>query len=163
MSTGTGLNVSKAVAYAVVGSSNGLNVSKATAYAVMGSSNGLNVSKATAYAVLAPVSSNPPAWGAFTFPDAVLLNPYYQAWDLAPAASPTSFSIVSGSLPTGLSLASVSGTDQGNISGTPTVLGTYTFTIRATNVYGTADKVVTMNVNNVAPGSGGGGAWVFIS
>ena len=163
MSTGTGLNVSKAVAYAVVANSNGLNVSKATAYAVMGSSNGLNVSKATAYAVLAPVSSDPPAWGAFTFPDAIVNNAYYQGWDLAPAALPTSFSIVSGALPPGISLTSIGGTDQGNISGTPTVVGAYTFTIRATNIYGTADKVVTMNVNNVAPGSGGGGAWVFIS
>lgn len=161
MSTGTGVNVSKALVYAVVGSPTGINVSKATAYAVLGSPAGVNISKAQAYAVLFPVVSNPPVWPGFTFPDAVVNNTYSQSWDLTPAAAPTSYSIVAGALPPGLSLASVTGSDQGSVTGIPTVVGSYTFTIRATNTYGTADKVVTMNVNS--PVGGGGGAWVFIS
>lgn len=45
------------------------------------------------------------------------------------ASNATSYSVISGSLPTGLSL----NTGSGVISGTPTAQGTYTFSIRATS------------------------------
>ncbi len=45
------------------------------------------------------------------------------------ASNATSYSVISGALPTGLSL----NTGSGVISGTPTVQGTYTFSIRATS------------------------------
>lgn len=45
------------------------------------------------------------------------------------ASNATSYSVISGSLPTGLSL----NTGSGAISGTPTAQGTYTFSIRATS------------------------------
>jgi hypothetical protein len=161
MTISTGVNVTKVNAYAVLSPPNGVSVSKAAVYAVLGPNQGVNTSKFVAYAVLFPGNFNAPVWGTVVFQDAVINNPYFQGWDLIPAATPTSYSIVSGSLPPGITLASVSGTDQGNISGTPTVLGSYTFTIRATNIYGTADKPVTMNVN--LPSGGGGGSFVFIS
>lgn len=53
MSTGTGINVSKAQIYGVLGKSVGLNVSKALAYAVIQVYGpGINVSKALMYGVL---------------------------------------------------------------------------------------------------------------
>lgn len=162
MAINTGVNVSKVNGYAVLAPPAGVSVSKAVVYAVLGPPAGVSVSKTSAYAVLYPGNFLPPSWGSFTFPDAVINNNYLQSWDLAPAATTTSFSIVSGSLPPGLSLAAtVTGTDQGSISGIPTVLGSYTFTIRATNAYGTADKVVTMNVNT--PAGGSGGSYVFFN
>ena len=48
---------------------------------------------------------------------------------------------VSGTLPTGLTLAS-----NGTLSGTATVEGDYTFTVRATNSAGTKDVVVSLSV-----------------
>lgn len=97
-------------------------------------------------------------WGSFTFPNGVVGVAYSADFDTAPSSSPTTYTLVSGSLPTGLSLSNVSA-DIGRISGTPTAAGTYTFTLRATNAYGTADKSFSITINLVA----GGGAWVFIS
>jgi hypothetical protein len=162
MAINTGVNVSKGNGLAVLAPPAGISVSKGNSLVVLGPNAGINTSKASAYAVLTPGNFSAPVWGAFTFGDAVVNNSYLQSWDLAPAATPTSYSIVAGALPTGLTLASVGGTDQGSVSGIPTIVGSYTFTIRATNAYGTADKVITMNVNAPAGGSGGG-AWVFIS
>lgn len=57
--------------------------------------------------------------------------------------SPYSFSQVSGSLPTGLSLAA-----NGTLSGTPTTPGTYNFTVRVTDDDGnTFDRAKTVVVN----------------
>lgn len=55
--------------------------------------------------------------------------------------SPT-YSVASGTLPPGVTLSS-----NGNLSGTPSTIGEYTFTIRATNVFGsstTAERNVTI-------------------
>jgi hypothetical protein len=97
-----------------------------------------------------------PVWPTFTFAGAVLNVSYTQDFDLNPATSPTTYTVQSGALPTGLSLSNVSG-DIGRISGTPTVLGSYTFTLRATNTHGTADKSFTISVN----AGGGGGSYTF--
>ncbi len=52
MATGTGVNVSKVNAYAVLVPNPGVNVSKVNAYAVLAPNPGVNVSKVNAYAVL---------------------------------------------------------------------------------------------------------------
>lgn len=87
MSTGTGVNVSKANLYAVLQSATGANVpkagfyaalslpesnyvSKAQLYAAMGSLAGLNVSKANLYAALAPPNNGFPET-----PQAILVTP----------------------------------------------------------------------------------------
>jgi hypothetical protein len=56
------------------------------------------------------------------------------------------YSLQSGSLPLGLTLAS-----NGVISGTPTTLGVASFTIRASNSLGNTDKVFSLTVNPPAP------------
>lgn len=58
-----------------------------------------------------------------------------------------SFSIVSGALPPGLTLAAGSTPQEGTISGTPTTPGIYSFTIEAVNgwgVGGTKAYVITI-------------------
>jgi len=59
------------------------------------------------------------------------------------------WSITSGSLPSGLSLDY-----SGSIFGTPTVAGTYTFTLTATNVSGTVSKQFSLKINSSSSGGG---------
>jgi hypothetical protein len=61
--------------------------------------------------------------------------------------APITFAVQSGSLPAGLSL----NTSTGVISGTPTTVASYTFTIRATNSYGTNEKSFTVAVLQSTP------------
>ena len=56
--------------------------------------------------------------------------------------SPTSYGIVTGALPPGLSLS----TSTGAISGTPTVAGTWTITMGATNAGGTGTATLTIAI-----------------
>ncbi len=73
----------------------------------------------------------------------------------------SSYSVASGSLPTGLSISS-----SGLITGTPTVVATYSFSLRATDdAGGTTDQAFTWTVTPtviflvVGGGGGGGGGW----
>jgi hypothetical protein len=151
MAINTGVNVSKLVAYAVVVPMPGVSVSKLTAYAVLAPKLGVNISKLTAYAVLSAINVMPPIWPGGTFPPGILGNPYDQYFDLSPASSPVVFSVVAGALPNGLSLWSQGSLDVtscvGRVSGYPTQSGSFTFTIRASNAYGTADKSFSVAVS----------------
>lgn len=60
----------------------------------------------------------------------------------ASGTTPVSFAVSAGSLPSGLTLDS----DTGVVSGTPTAVGSQTFTITATNVGGTDSKEYTLAV-----------------
>jgi hypothetical protein len=62
-------------------------------------------------------------------------------------SSPITYAVQSGSLPTGLTLNASTGV----ISGTATTVGSYTFTIRATNAAGYDDQAFTGSVSGVAP------------
>lgn len=106
-----------------------------------------------------PSANTPPVWPNFTFAGGVTGVAYSEQFDLYPASTPTTFSVVGGTLPTGLSLSNLTN-DQGKISGTPTAAGTYSFTLRATNSYGTADKAFSITIA-AASGGGSGGAWTF--
>ena len=136
----------------------GVNASKIVAYAALLPVTGVSATKIVAYAVLTASNTNPPVWPLFTFANGVVGSAYSQNFDLAPAAAPTTYTVVSGALPTGLSLSNVSA-DVGMISGTPTVAGVYTFTLRATNAYGTADQAFSITIS--VP-SGGGGSFAFL-
>jgi hypothetical protein len=130
----------------------GVNTSKLTGSAVLMPQAGTNASKLVAYAILQIPAA--PVWPAFTFPNGVVTVVYSEDFDLIPASPPTTYTVVSGSLPPGLALSNVSG-DIGRISGTPTTAGTYTFTMRATNAWGTADKAFTITVVVVSGTSAG--------
>jgi hypothetical protein len=143
--TNSGVNVCKVNAYAVLMPMPGVNVCKVNAYAVLMPMPGVNVCKVNAYAVLASVGSAAPIWPNFAFVNGFIGNPYYQSFDLYPAAAPTTYTVLSGSLPPGLVLVNVS-QDVGAIGGTPTTLGTFSFTLRATNIYGTADKSFSITI-----------------
>ncbi len=80
------------------------------------------------------------------------LNVAYSTTVLADGTVPVTFTIASGSLPTGLSLAT-----SGAITGTPTVAGTASFTILAANGISPDATLPTMGNCNltIAPGVGG--------
>ena len=61
---------------------------------------------------------------------------------LAADNNPTSWSVTNGTLPDGLTLNS-----DGTISGTPTAAGTYSFTVTATNDYGSDSKEFTLTID----------------
>jgi hypothetical protein len=54
--------------------------------------------------------------------------------------SPLQWSVVAGSIPTGMSGPNFQGTDAANIIGTPAVAGTYTFTLKAIDSAGNTDQ-----------------------
>ena len=63
---------------------------------------------------------------------------YYQTIEATDCAE---LSLISGSLPPGLTYDG-----YGSVSGTPTVIGTYTFTLKAENAVGSDEKEFTINV-----------------
>lgn len=67
-----------------------------------------------------------------SLPDGSIGTPYSQTVSASGGTSPYTFSISSGALPTGLLLNS----STGAITGTPTTVGTFTFTITATDANG---------------------------
>lgn len=62
---------------------------------------------------------------------------------------PITWDITVGALPTGLSLSAA-----GLISGTPTVLETQAFTVRATNAQGNNTKALSITIGTAATGTG---------
>lgn len=76
--------------------------------------------------VCPPLTLNPA-----TLPPGNIGTPYNQAITAAGGTPPYSYSLVSGALPPGLNLSAA-----GAITGTPTTLGLYSFTIQATDALG---------------------------
>jgi hypothetical protein len=76
-------------------------------------------------------------------PSGSIGNPYSKDLAVSGAFLPVSWTLISGSLPPGLSL-----TSSGQISGTPTQNGTYTFTVGVVDsIQNSTSKVFTMAVN----------------
>ena len=74
----------------------------------------------------------------------------YYSEDIACAASSlddVDWTLIAGDLPTGLTLGRT-GNWNGRVYGTPTEAGTYTFTLKADNIYGTAQKEFTIVIDN---------------
>jgi hypothetical protein len=117
----------------------GVNISKAVGFAVLDKPLGVDFTKAVAFAVLDAVSA--PAWPGIIFPDG-FLNNAYSASLLVTGTLPITLTQPSGTYPTGLS-AAISGNSV-TLSGTPTANGSFTFTLRLTNSYGVVDYSFTV-------------------
>ncbi|RBJ55657.1 Ig domain-containing protein, partial [Xanthomonas oryzae] len=82
-----------------------------------------------------------------TLPAAVRGTAYSQVLTASGGIAPYRYSIASGTLPAGLTLAS-----DGTLSGTPTVQGTSSFTIAVADAgNATATQAYTFTVNDAAP------------
>ncbi|WP_210422515.1 putative Ig domain-containing protein [Spirosoma sp. KCTC 42546] len=119
--------------------SNTLVVNSPGTYAVVGSLNGCTRSATTTVTSLGIAVANP-ATSSFLVDQAVS-----QAFTASGGVSPRSFSVVSGSLPPGLSLSA-----DGRLSGSPTQTGSFTVVIEATDANG-CTGIGTPYVINVAP------------
>jgi subtilisin family serine protease len=73
-----------------------------------------------------------------SLPGGTVGQPYSQSVTASGGTTPYSWSVVSGSLPPGLSL-SPSGTPSATVSGTPTTAGTYNFTVQVTDAAAQTD------------------------
>jgi hypothetical protein len=136
----------------------GVNVSKLVGFAVLAPNAGVNVTKLVAFAVLTSANVTPPIWPTFSFVNGFVAIAYDQGWDMPTSAPVVTYTVLSGSLPPGLSLAAITG-NQAHISGTPTTAGTYSFTLRAVNSFGTADQPFSISIS--VPLSGG--SYIFLS
>lgn len=123
----------------------GVNVTKAVGYAVLSAPTGVSVTKAVCYVVLEPPNAQSPTWGVIDPPDGIVAIPYSYTWDMPTAASPVTYTVQSGTLPDGLSLSAVGDTGA-KLDGTPTTADTYTFTLRASNSAGIADKEFSVTI-----------------
>jgi len=132
----------------------GVNISKFVGYAVLGINPGVDISKMLGYVVLGSPSVTPPLWGAWTFPDGTQSISYDYSWDMPTSATVVSYSVVAGAIPTGLSLTALTG-NQAHIHGVPLALGLFSFTLRATNAYGTVDKAFSITINPIPSSAGG--------
>jgi hypothetical protein len=83
-----------------------------------------------------------PTWVTSVLPSMFVGVPYDETV-VANGNPPPTYSLFSGSLPAGLSLAS-----NGNLTGTPTSAVAYSFTLRASNSQGNSDRLFTGNVSN---------------
>ncbi len=83
-----------------------------------------------------------------SLPDATITGAYSQSLVATGGTLPLSWSLVplSGALPDGLTLST-----DGTISGTPTAVGTFNFTVRVTDAYGIFDDQALAIVVNPAP------------
>ena len=82
-----------------------------------------------------------PAITTESLPNGTVDTAYSQTF-AATGSDTITWSVISGSLPDGLNLNK----DTGKISGTPTTVGSYTFTIKAENNYGSASKELTIDI-----------------
>jgi subtilisin family serine protease len=104
--------------------------------------NGMTGSKA--FTITVSSGAGAPAITTSTLPNGTVNTPYSTTVTASGGVIPYSWSITSGSLPAGLSLAAGSGA----ISGTPTGAGTSTFTLQVTDTNGmTGSKAFTITIN----------------
>ncbi len=104
------------------------------------------LSSAVAYTASATVSGPPPLILTASLPDGTVGAAYDQTLVANSVALPVTWSISSGSLPAGL----VFGASTGTISGIPTVAGTSTFTVQATDSNGSATKSLSITISSAA-------------
>jgi hypothetical protein len=85
-----------------------------------------------------------------TAPNGLVGTPYSQTLTASGGTAPYTFTLASGTLPTGLALTNVEG--SGRLSGTPTANGSYSFTIRATDANACpADRPYVVVITTAVP------------
>jgi len=87
----------------------------------------------------------PPVITTNTLPNGTVGTAYSQTL-AAIGDTPINWSLITGNLPTGLTLSAA-----GVISGTPSEVGTFNFTVQAANVAGNNTKALSITVNGVPP------------
>jgi len=95
--------------------------------------------------IIVVINPNAPIITTTTLPNGTIDVAYNQTLT-ATGTTPISWTVISGNLPTNLSLSSA-----GVISGTPTAVGTFNFTVQATNNLGNNTKALSIIINGVAP------------
>lgn len=143
MAINTGVNTSKLVGFAVLTLNVGVDASKLGGFSVLALNAGVNASKLGGLAVLGSIDTSPPNWVG-TFPNGYKFVPYSATVNVT-GALPLTLSLLSGSVPTGLSLSY--GASSATLSGTPTATGTFNFTLRAVNSNGTKDQAFTVIIS----------------
>ena len=93
-----------------------------------------------------PIESGAPLIGDYYSLADGYLGESYSASITSSGATPVAYALQKGSLPPGLTLS-----EDGTIGGTPTQVGTYSFTINATNSYGTGTRDLTLTVTDGTP------------
>ncbi len=94
------------------------------------------------------ITPAPPDITTTSLPDGTVGVSYSETIGVTGGTAPITFSVLSGSLPGGLSLD----TSTGEISGTPTTAGSYSFTIRATDdAAATDDQALSIDVSPGPP------------
>jgi hypothetical protein len=110
------------------------------------------------------VNTGDPGIVSTSLPSGTVGKPYNQGVQLFGTLPPFTVSVVSGSLPAGLSINGRTGFFTDPISGTPTTAGTYNFVLELTDIIGrTNDQPLSITINPVAsptakissPASGG--------
>jgi hypothetical protein len=117
---------------------------------ISGLSGGLNNATGISRLVIVSATQTAPTFTNFTPNSSIAQSSAYSYTFLAEGSPVPTYSISSGSLPTGMTLS-----ESGELSGTPTTAGTYTFTVTASNGQSpNANKSITMSVVDAnAPGS----------
>ncbi|MDB6076144.1 MAG: putative hemagglutinin-related autotransporter protein, partial [Verrucomicrobiaceae bacterium] len=107
--------------------------------------NGCAVSLGYTISPSCPVITVTPA----TLPDGIVNGSYSQSLTAAGGVAPYNWAITTGSVPLGLSFSTA-----GALTGTPTAVGAYTFTARATDVNGCSGlRLYTVNVRSLRVGN----------
>jgi len=96
-----------------------------------------------AFSINITLEAEAPAITTTSLPNGTAGTAYSQT--LSASGSSSTWSVDSGSLPTGLTLSSA-----GVISGTPSVAGTFTFTVKATNDGGSDSKTLSIKIDPAA-------------
>jgi hypothetical protein len=114
--------------------------------------NGMHNSTREEVAFTGGGSTIAPNWGSWLFQAGLVGIAYDQEWDMPTSDRPITYSIVTGTLPTGLSLIASGDNHSAKISGTPSSAGSSTFTLRASNSAGISDQSFTIVVTNPSGG-----------